>query len=422
MKIAVVGSGIAGLSASRTLSQAGHAVTLFEAGSTLGGHARTVDVALDGKRYPVDTGFLVFNERTYPGLIGLFKELEVEVAPSEMSFSVSLGGELEWAGTNLGTVFAQKSNLLRPRFMAMLRDILRFNRDATAAATAEVGAQLSLNEYLKRNRYSDAFRDWYLLPMAGAIWSCPTATMLDYPFATFARFCHNHGLLQVSNRPRWFTVRGGSREYVQRVAATLKDIRLNSPVQQLRRTANGVLVRSAQQEERFDQVVLACHSDQALAMLDSPSEAEARILGAIRYQANTAYLHTDRALLPRRRSTWAAWNYLSTGPGTLGERPVAVTYLLNKLQPLPFKTPLMMTLNPFAPPAAEQVIEQVEFAHPVFDEAAVAAQSELTAIQGTDRVWYAGAWCGYGFHEDGFQAGQSAAQRLITANALRAAA
>ena len=248
--------------------------------------------------------------------------------------------------------------------------------------------------------------------MAGAIWSCPTKTMLDYPFATFARFCHNHGLLQVRNRPPWFTVQGGGREYVRRIAAGLGRVRLNAAVEQVRRTAGGVALRCNGQTERFDEVVLACHSDQALALTADASAAERAVLGAIPYQPNIAYLHTDTALLPRRRAAWAAWNYLSAGPGTLGARPVAVSYLLNKLQPLPFKTPVIVTLNPFTAPDPARVIAKFDYAHPVFDAGAIAAQRQLDAIQGKHGLWFAGAWTGYGFHEDGLKSGLAVAQRL----------
>ena len=424
MKIAVIGSGIAGLSCAYSLSRHhSRRVTLFEAESRLGGHTNTVDITVDGIEHAVDTGFLVFNHRTYPTLVRLFEELSVPIAKSEMSFSVSLAGELEWAGTSLASVFAQPANLLRPRFLGMLSDIARFNGAATSAMTT--AGEISLGDYLDAHRYGRAFRHWYLLPMAAAIWSCPTRAMLDYPFATFARFCHNHGLLAVRNRPQWYTVAGGAREYVRRMARAIGDIRLSCPIARIERTAAGVLLQigSAASHpatiERFDQVVLACHSDQALAMLATPSSAECDVLGAVRYQPNTAYLHTDRTLLPRRRRVWAAWNYLGGAPDETSRdatpQPVAVSYLINKLQRLPFRSPVIVTLNPATPPRATHLLRRFEYAHPVFDAPALEAQRRLPEIQGADRLWFAGAWTGYGFHEDGLKSGLSIANELARA-------
>ena len=412
MKTAVIGGGIAGLACAYTLERKHRLpVTLFEAADYLGGHTHTVDVTVDHVTHPVDTGFLVFNHRTYPLLTRLFAELEVPIAASEMTFSVSLAGGVEWAGTDLASLFAQPANLLRPRFLGMLRDMLRFNRAATMAAQGPDDG-VSLGVFLDAQRYGKGFRDWYLLPMAGAIWSCPTATMLDYPFATFARFCFNHGLLQVTRRPQWYTVAGGGREYVHRIAAHLTDVRLALQVSRVRCGPGGVYVRTALGEERFDRVVLACHGDQALDLIEAPTPAEQAVLGAVRYQPNAAWLHTDIALLPRRRRAWAAWNYLAGAQYGNAERPVAVSYLINKLQPLPFTTPVIVTLNPATPPRAETVFARFDYAHPIFDRAALAAQRDLARIQGADRLWFAGAWCGYGFHEDGLKAGLAAAEQV----------
>ena len=304
-RIAVVGSGIAGLSAAWLLSRA-YAVTLFEANDYLGGHTHTVDVKLDGITAPVDTGFLVFNERTYPNLIALFDYLGVTSTASDMSFSVKLEAErLEWAGSSLSTVFAQRRNLLRPAFWGMLGDILRFNREAGALAQAQGDAAQSLGEFLVAGGYGRAFRDWYLLPMAGAIWSCPTATMLQYPARTFFRFCANHGLLQVSDRPQWRTVNGGARSYADKLAAVLSDVRLNRPVTGVRRNTAGAELHFADGAvEHFDEVVLACHSDQTLRLLADADAVERRMLAAIGYQYNEVVLHTDEQFLPRRRSAW----------------------------------------------------------------------------------------------------------------------
>lgn len=411
-RIAVVGGGIAGLGAAWLLSRR-HRVTLFEAGSYVGGHTNTVDVEIGGVSHPVDTGFLVFNRRTYPNLCALFAHLGVKSVASEMSFGVSLADPaIEWAGSDLGTLFAQRSNLLRPDFLGMLRDILRFNRDTTRMAAEGSAPDVSLGAYLAEHRYGSAFRDWYLLPMAAAIWSCPTRTMLDYPLATFVRFCHNHGLLQILDRPQWLTVEGGGRSYVRRIVSQLDDVRIATPVQGVDRRADGVWLRTPEGAERFDEVVFACHSDQTLAILgDGASADERRILGAVSYQPNVALLHTDAALLPRRRKVWSAWNYLA-GAGRPDERPVSVSYLINRLQPLPFDTPVIVSLNPFAEPAADKLIRRIEYAHPVFDQAAIDAQAALPQLQGARRSWFAGAWTGYGFHEDGLRSAVAIAESL----------
>ena len=422
MNIAIIGSGISGLGAAHALRDNAR-ITLYEAARRLGGHTNTVDVTLDGVSAGVDTGFLVFNERTYPNLIRLFSELSVPVAKSDMSFAVSVaragGRRLEWAGTDLGAVFAQRRNLLSPRFLGMLRDILRFNREATRIARlAGSDERVSLGEFLDRGRYGDAFRRWYLLPMAAAIWSCPMATMLAYPLATFARFCHNHGLLQVENRPPWFTVRGGARQYVDRIAKGIPDVRLGETVLSVRRDAASrqVVVTSQHSTERYDHVVLACHSDQSLALLSDADADERRVLEGVKYQGNRAVLHTDAAQMPRLQKVWSSWNYMSDG----GAEPnVSVTYLLNKLQPLPFATPLLLTLNPVAEPHPETVLSEFDYAHPMFDGTALDAQARLADVQGRRQVWLAGAWTGYGFHEDGLKSGLAVAQAILDLHASR---
>ena len=416
MRIAVIGSGIAGLSAAWLLARS-HEVTLYEANDYLGGHTHSVDVTLDGISHAVDTGFLVFNHRTYPNLTAMFAHFDIDTAPSEMSFGVSVGqGQIEWAGSSLASVFAQPSNLARPGFWRMLADIVRFNRAATRLATSRSGdadSALTLGEFLELGGYGPAFRDWYLLPMAGAIWSCPTQTMLAYPVTTFARFCHNHGLLQIVDRPQWRTVRGGAREYVRRMARDIPSIRLRCGVNSIRATDGTVALHTRDGIETYDRAVLACHSDQALALLgEQASAAERRILGAVSYQPNRAVLHTDTALLPVRRGVWSAWNYIVDKAGEAGARPVGVSYLIDKLQPLPFKRPVIVTLNPTRAPQADKVIAEFDYAHPVFDRAAIAAQHALPAIQGQRGLWFCGAWTGYGFHEDGLKSG------LAVANAL----
>lgn len=424
-RVAVVGSGIAGLGVAYTLARDTSRpalVTLFEAGAHFGGHANTVDVTLEGITHGVDTGFLVFNERTYPNLIRLFAELGVETAPSDMSFSVQARQDgLEWSGSNLATVFAQKRNLLRPAFLGMLADLLRFNKLTTAIAERNADAELQepIGDFLDRHRFGTAFRQWYFLPMIGCIWSCPTDQMLRFPIGTMIRFCHNHGLIQVSNRPQWHTVTGGSRNYVRRMLASIGDARLNTPVQQVRRLppgsgTAGVMVRTARGDERFDEVVMACHSDQALALLADATPDEQRVLGAIRYHPNRAVLHTDTSVLPQRRRAWAAWNYARAADAGREQAAVCLHYLINQLQPLPWQTPVIVSLNPDPAhePDARHVLREFDYAHPVFDQAAVAAQRELPGIQGRSHVWFCGAWARYGFHEDGLMSALSVVEGL----------
>jgi predicted NAD/FAD-binding protein len=414
-RIAIVGSGIAGLGTAWLLHKKGHAVTVFEAEPRAGGHTHTVDVTLEGITHPVDTGFLVYNDRTYPHLIGLFAELGVTSVASEMSFSVRDDKSgLEWAGTNLATLFARPANAVSPAFWSMLADILRFNRTTTAALAAGTLPSTTLGEYLDAQRYRRPFRDGYLVPMAAAIWSSPAREILGFPLPTFVRFCHNHGLLTVDDRPLWRTVEGGGRVYVQKIVERLHDVRLGCPVQRVRRRAGGVAIDSpGRPDEHFDGVVLACHSDQALRLLADPSADERRLLAGVRYQPNRVVLHTDAALLPRRRRAWAAWNYLAADDPD-GGRPVSVSYLINKLQPLPFATPVIVTLNPAIEPDPRAVIGEFDYSHPLLDAQAVAAQEAIARRQGRHDTWYAGAWLGYGFHEDGLRSAHAVAASIAT--------
>jgi uncharacterized protein len=423
-RVAVIGSGISGLSVAHGL-RGDARVTLFEAGDYFGGHTHTVDVTLDGATHGVDTGFLVLNERTYPNLLRLFEQLGVEIAKSDMSFSVQVPGTgLEWSGCDLNTVFAQRANLLRPRFWRMLADLLRFNQLATALAENGRASQLDqpIGDFLKQHRFSDEFRDWYFLPMIGCIWSCPVDQMLRFPVATMIRFCHNHGLLQVANRPQWYTVRGGARTYVRKMLEAIPDARLSTPVLRVRRlfSSDGpaVLVSTATGTERFDEVVMACHSDQSLALLADPSAAETTVLGAIRYQRNRAVLHTDTSLLPTRRLAWAAWNYERAADASREQATVCLHYLLNRLQPLPFKTPVVVSLNPVREPRAEAIHAEFDYAHPVFDMAAIAAQQRLPELQGRQHTWFAGAWTRYGFHEDGLMSAMAVCDGLRAARSV----
>ncbi|MCC2638208.1 MAG: NAD/FAD-binding protein [Moraxellaceae bacterium] len=411
MRIAVVGSGIAGLGAAWLLAPH-HEVVLYEAAGYAGGHSNTVDVTLDGITHPVDTGFLVHNDRTYPNLIQLFALLGIDTPASEMTFSVSLPGEdLEWAGSDLGTLFAQPRNLVRPGFWRMVRDILRFNRSADALLADSRRHARTLGQLLDEQGYSQEFRQWYLYPMGAAIWSTPLQGMEAFPAETFLQFCQNHGLLQIFDRPQWKSIRNGSREYVAAMLRLLGDVRLSCPVTAVTRTDEGVVVTSARGEERFDRVVLATHTDQSLAMLQDARPEEREVLAGIRFLPNTAWLHTDATMMPQRRKAWSAWNYYSRGDSG-AHRPVAVTYWLNRLQPLPFRSDVFVTLNPPAPPSPEHVIARIEYAHPQLDQSAYAAQARLASIQGLDRVYFCGAWATYGFHEDGLKAGMKVAQLL----------
>jgi predicted NAD/FAD-binding protein len=421
-RVAVIGSGIAGLSAAHHLNK--HVeLSLFEAGSYFGGHTHTVDVTLPGPQGPmthgVDTGFLVYNQRTYPGLIALFESLNIRTAASDMSFSVQAnwddsGKALEWNGANLNSVFAQRSNLFRPRFWGSLSDIMRFNQLATNLAKSAQADALAqpLQQLLDEHQFGETFRQGYLLPMLGCIWSCPTTQMLQFPVATMVRFCDNHGLLQVNNRPPWFTVAGGAKHYVKAITDQIKDKRLNTPVLGIARDDQGVHIRTTQGVEHFDQVVMATHADQSLSLLDKPSTDEQALLGAIRFQANRAVLHTDTSVMPKRRLAWAAWNYQRTQSISENAR-VCLHYWLNKLQPLPFKQDVIVSLNPASPIDPAKILGSYDYDHPVFDLPAIAAQQQLSQLQGQQGTWYAGAWMRYGFHEDGYQAGLTAAKSLL---------
>lgn len=392
-KIAVIGAGIAGLSAAWMLRDQ-HDVVLFEAEARPGGHADTQTVVVDGETINVDTGFIVYNTRNYPNLTALFAELGVATQASDMSFGVSLGGgRLEYGGGTLAQLFAQPTNALRPRFWSMIRDLLRFYREAPKLLGTE-GAE-TLGDYLDRNRYGVAFAEDHLLPMGAAIWSGSLSGMRDFPARAFVRFFVNHGLLSLSDRPAWRTVTGGSRNYVARLVQDLPDVRLARPVQRVERIASGVTVTFDGGRQDFDQVVFACHADQALALLAAPTEAETAVLGAFRFQDNLAVLHTDANVMPKRKRAWSAWNYSDTTP----DGPVCLTYWMNQLQGLPGKTPILVTLNSAVAP--DGILRQITYRHPQFDTAALDAQKQLDTIQGRDRAWFAGAWTGWGFHEDG---------------------
>jgi uncharacterized protein len=420
LKVAIIGSGITGLGAAHAL-QGQADITLLEAGAYFGGHANTVDVTLPTAQgevtHGIDTGFLVYNERTYPNLIALFAQLGVETTATDMSFSVqSRDGArlLEWGGASLNAIFAQRSNLLRPRFLKMLLDMLRLNRLCTQIALANNEEQLAqpLAGFLKEHHFGSEVRDWYLLPMLGCIWTCPTEQMLAFPVSTMIRFCHNHGLMQVNNRPKWWTVSKASRDYVRKITDSLSDKRLNTAVQLIERDALGVRVITQGQAERFDCVIIATHAPQALAMLRDASTQERDILSAFRTQANQAVLHTDASVLPQSKLTWSAWNYVRGNDAQEGSS-VCLHYLINKLQPIPFKQPVIVSLNPTQAIASDSILGSFDYAHPVMDLAATAAQSRLPEINGVQNTWFCGAWTRYGFHEDGLRSGLAAAREIL---------
>ena len=401
MRIAVVGSGISGMVAASRLHRH-HEVTVFEAGSHVGGHTHTVDVQWQGRHYAIDTGFIVFNDWTYPRFIALLNELGVEYQSSNMSFSLrDERNGLEYNGTNINTLFAQRLNALRPSFLRMIADILRFNKRSLDLLAGNDDA-LTLGEYLDEHRYSRAFREKFIVPMGMSIWSASERTMLAFPARFFVEFFEKHGFLNVNDRPVWQAIKGGSREYMRKLAAPLAHrIRLNTPVVSVRRDPAGVTIRTGiNTVERFDHVFLACHSDQALKLLQDPSAAETEVLGAIPYQENEAVLHTDDRLLPRARLARAAWNYHLLAVRDPCQR-VALTYDMNVLQSLDAPARFLVTLNRTADIDPSKVLKTINCHHPVYLPAGVAAQKRRTAISGVNRTFYCGAYWRYGFHEDG---------------------
>jgi len=409
MRIAVVGSGISGL-ASAWLLSAEHEVTLFEAGDYFGGHTHTHDVEMQGRRYRVDSGFIVHNPRHYPLLTQLFQQLGVESQATTMSFSVrNEDSGLEYNAATLDTLFCQRRNALSPRFLGMVRDLLRFYRQAPALLE-QTDDGISLGDYLQRHGYGAAFRDEHLLPMASALWSSPTRQILSFPARYLVQFMANHQMLQVSDRPQWRVVRGGSSTYVDALRARwpVRE-RLRCAVRSVRRDAEGVELQTEQCIERYDQVVLACHSDQALALLADADERERDILGAIPYQANETVLHTDRSMLPRQRKAWAAWNAFIPRQH---DEACTVSYCMNLLQGFDSPEPFVVTLNRSDAIDPDKVLRRMRYHHPVYTQASVAAQARKAEIQGRNRTWFAGAYWGWGFHEDGMRSAKEVADAL----------
>lgn len=412
LNIAVIGSGIAGLSSAWLLSK-NHNVTIFEQDSRLGGHTNTVDIQTTAGTIAVDTGFIVFNERCYPNLVALFKELGVRYQSTDMSFGVSLDrGRLEYSGSNsISTLFAQKRNLFRPRFWRMIKDLLHFYKNS-AGWLQSLPDDMSLGELLEREKFGPGFCEDHLLPMGAAIWSTPVEKFMAYPAKTFLRFCDNHGLLQVNERPQWQTVVGGSREYIKRMTQDFAgEIRLNTKASKVKRFHDHIIITDQNGDQhRFDQLVMAGHADQSLAILDDPSKDEKRLLSAFSYEQNDAFLHRDEKLMPVLGEVWSSWNYLADNQQQNSK--VSVSYWMNSLQHLPCSEPIIVTLNPLQQPRRPLVYKQFSYQHPVFDEAALNAQKHLWSIQGTQRTWFCGSYFGYGFHEDGIQSGLAVAEQL----------
>jgi predicted NAD/FAD-binding protein len=428
MRIAVVGTGIAGNAAAYALADR-HPITVYERDIRPGGHSHTVDINYDGTPIAVDTGFIVYNELNYPDLTALFQRLSVETLPTRMSFSVSAnGGQFEWMGggerfgETLNGVFAQRRNLLSVPFWSMLRDVMRFNRECLADRAADRLDGLTLRDYVAARGFSHRLLRDYLVPMGAAIWSMPVDRMMDFPARNFVAFFDNHRLLH-DERPVWRTVKGGSRRYVDALVAPFRDrIRLGAAVTAIERTRGGVMVTdSLGHTDRYDQVVIAAHSDQALAMLRDPSADEQAVLGLIRYRPNAVYLHRDTRLMPKRRRAWAAWNFIRGNGRGEGGGDVAVTYWMNALQHIDTDKPLFVSLNPPFAPDPALTFAHFSCDHPQFDAAAFTAQARLDDIQGINRTWFCGAWTGYGFHEDGLRSGLAVAEKLGGAVPWRAA-
>ncbi|MCX2687471.1 FAD-dependent oxidoreductase [Pseudomonas sp. DCB_AW] len=400
MRIAIIGSGIAGLTCAHLLSRQ-HALTVFEAADWVGGHTHTVDVNWGGQQYALDTGFIVFNDWTYPHFIRLLEHLGVASRPTQMSFAVhDPASGLEYNGHDLDTLFAQRRNLLSPGFWGMLRDILRFNRQALADLdNRRIEEDTTLGSYLRTHGYGRRFINHYIVPMGSAIWSMSRADMLGFPLQFFVRFCRNHGLLSVNQRPQWRVIEGGSRSYVAPLCQPFAErIRRNCPVARVIRDADGVTVISAAGTERFDKVVFACHSDQALALLATASADERAVLGTLTYASNDVVLHTDTRLLPRRRKAWASWNYRLGGAE---QAPAALTYNMNILQGIDAPVTFCVSLNQTAQIDPAQVLARFSYSHPQYSLAALAAQARQGELQGRQHSYYCGAYWGNGFHEDG---------------------
>ncbi len=413
-KVAVIGSGISGTSAAYYLNKLGYDVYLFESGSHFGGHTNTIDLDLEGQRIPVDTGFLVHNDRTYPNLIDFFEELKIETHLSEMSFSVvRRTDDITWAGTNIFTVFAQPGNLFSMRFFRFLKEVLRFNKESKKYLLEYEGKpELTLDEMLIKKGYTEDFKNWYLLPMGGCIWSSPTNEMLNFPAYTFLIFCLNHGLLQIFKRPQWKTVLNGCRTYIETALSQIDNKFLNEPVLEVVSEDNKLKLITEKRIEYFDYCLICSHPPQTLEIFKNADFLTKNLLSKFKYQKNKAVLHFDESVLPREKIAWAAWNYLST-ESTSGNDKVSVSYLINKLQPLPVEKAVIVTLNPASKIEKNKVVKEINYQHPLFSIDAIMAQREMVNIQGRQGVYFSGAWLRYGFHEDGILSSKSVINKLL---------
>jgi predicted NAD/FAD-binding protein len=402
MKIAIIGSGISGLTSAYYLNK-NHDITVFEANDYIGGHTATVDVAFQGNQYAVDTGFIVYNDRTYPNFIKLLEQIGVEGTPTEMSFSIRNDDSgLEYNGHTISTLFAQKRNLLRPSFYRFIFEILRFNKLAKANAETQMSTHTTLGDFLTEHQFSEYFCQNYILPMGAAIWSSTLADMRCFPLSFFLRFFLNHGLLDVVDRPQWYVVNGGSRAYIDPLTKEFSDrIRLSTPVSKVTRHESGVVVEANDQEYWFDQVIFACHSDQALKLLDTPTQQEQEVLANMAYQSNEVILHTDTSLLPKRKAAWASWNYYLDGSSTEQQRLPALTYNMNILQHIKADATFCVSLNSSERINENKILKVFHYSHPVFSTSSLASQKRKSEVSGHNHTWYCGAYWHNGFHEDG---------------------
>ena len=418
-KIAVIGSGISGISAAYYLNKLKYDVAIYESNDYFGGHTNTQELEIDGVKSPVDTGFLVHNDRTYPNLIDFFNELEIETFPSEMSFSVMRKSDgITWAGSNLITIFAQYKNLFSLRFHKFLREVLRFNKlSRNYLSECEERPELTLEDLLLEKNYSKDFKMWYLLPMGGCIWSCPKNELLKFPAFTFLKFCLNHGLLQIYNRPKWKTVLNGCNTYVEKVLKGIDKKFLNEPVLEITPQDDKLNVNTDQRTEKYDFCIICTHPPETLNMLKNCDPQTKDLLCKFKFQENKAVLHLDESVLPEKKIAWSAWNYTSTKSND-GTDKVSVSYLINKLQPLPYKESVILTLNPVTKLNDDKIIKTISYQHPLFSTESIKAQNKMNNIQGSNGIYFSGAWMRYGFHEDGIFSTKKAIKKLLTDDSL----